>query len=516
MIAESGGFNQTRTSLYQAEITALVSASLVVIRLVASTGSALLAWRLVFALLEKSGITLSEICRVVDFKMPIIPRFSSFQQIHWSVFAILITLLIWPYSIAAPLASSSLQWIPSTRIVPSQVQNYMIPNIDLKPGWDKLGIFEDITELSLKAATMGIRTPSQATLFDRSSPHFQRQFFYLSPQLTQGGVGSIAMPYFEVTSIRWIDQPKVWAGDPLQNASMIEKPIPSRRIGATGFVLSSKATSKTDTDEYKYEPIVYEGQRIVSVLVGRLVPPGNGDAMDQDGSEAMPCPNTTTAFGQVPEVTQQRTVIYYAKRWAATDCWMYAEVSIRAGKTTQEPCDIQLIGPADDMHIAMGPNRSRATKYNLEPDLSVLPTLDLTSDVLRNLYLLNVSGSYKHDNLDGYVGGMLETAYYTANSAILYQTKVGSDPISVTPLEPVILASINRTRLWVWFAVNATLSIAALLFWIVWSTAGFTSKLVRKPTLVALMMDLSSVSHVNGDGLCNAVDLSKEDKKLGR
>lgn len=49
------------STLYQAQITALISLGLVIIRIVAGSCSALLAWRCIFVLLEKRGMTLAEI-----------------------------------------------------------------------------------------------------------------------------------------------------------------------------------------------------------------------------------------------------------------------------------------------------------------------------------------------------------------------------------------------------------------------------------------------------------------------
>ncbi|RYN72638.1 hypothetical protein AA0117_g8521 [Alternaria alternata] len=113
-IATPAYFFQRESGLYQAESTGFVSAALVLLRLVAEIGSSLIIWRLVFLLLGKTGITLVELCRVVDMRLPILSGFGSTQHLYWSLFAVIIVVLVWPSSIAAPLANSSLQWIPSS------------------------------------------------------------------------------------------------------------------------------------------------------------------------------------------------------------------------------------------------------------------------------------------------------------------------------------------------------------------------------------------------------------------
>ncbi|KAK2690685.1 hypothetical protein QWA68_010487 [Fusarium oxysporum] len=56
--------------LYQAQVTGLLSLALVSLRLVAGTGSALLAWRIIFILLEKCGVTLVELTRLLSLCVP--------------------------------------------------------------------------------------------------------------------------------------------------------------------------------------------------------------------------------------------------------------------------------------------------------------------------------------------------------------------------------------------------------------------------------------------------------------
>ncbi|EKJ68357.1 hypothetical protein FPSE_11365 [Fusarium pseudograminearum CS3096] len=98
--------------LYQAQVTGLLSLALMTLRLVAGTGSALLAWRIIFILLEKRGITLKELTRLLSTRVPIIPAGKSEISIVWSLWAATCILLMWPQGFAAPLASSSLSWIP--------------------------------------------------------------------------------------------------------------------------------------------------------------------------------------------------------------------------------------------------------------------------------------------------------------------------------------------------------------------------------------------------------------------
>jgi hypothetical protein len=58
--------------LYQAQVTGLVSLALVVLRLVSGSCSVLLAWRVVCVLLEKRGLTLTELTLTINWKLPLL------------------------------------------------------------------------------------------------------------------------------------------------------------------------------------------------------------------------------------------------------------------------------------------------------------------------------------------------------------------------------------------------------------------------------------------------------------
>jgi hypothetical protein len=82
----------------------------------------------------------------------------------------------------------------------------------------------------------------------------------------------------------------------------------------------------------------------------------------------------------------------------------------------------------------------------------------------------------------------------------------------------MVLALVNRGRLYGWLALNVFQTVAAMLLWTVQYNPCTTnsSKIVRDPTLVALTMNMGAVCHYGGDGLCNAVALKSGDRKLGR
>lgn len=73
------------SSLYQVQVTGLLSLALVIVRVIGGSCSALLAWRTTFVLLEKRGISLAEMIRVNNWRFPILPAMTSETSVLWSV-----------------------------------------------------------------------------------------------------------------------------------------------------------------------------------------------------------------------------------------------------------------------------------------------------------------------------------------------------------------------------------------------------------------------------------------------
>jgi hypothetical protein len=505
---------QRESGLYQAEVTGFVSAALVVLRLVAEVGSSLIIWRLVFLLLDKTGITLVQLCRVVDMRLPMLSGFGSTKHLSWSLFAVIVVVLVWPSSIAAPLANSSLQWIPSTQLAHSKLQNCPIPEIQDPGQWPGFLYPSNIARIALRAAVMGVKDPDYAFV---ATQRTQRQYLYLKPHLPPSSLVTVQMPYFEVTNIKWRDVAFSEDEVPsdLRNASMQDDPPNGRDMGTLGFWIPEKWEYSNGIERYEQTSSAYEGKKNVSILVGRLTPAGDGDA-EPGISDTTPCPSKTRTFGQLPlGVSQFRVPYFYDGKWAATDCLIVAEVSMRIGQTAKQDANITLVGASEDLHIASWRSGANSEPPVLLPDRAILPTLDMMTDVLQHLMWADVGKQHMPDNLNDYIAGMLTVAYHATRSALVFQFRDANTTVTAIPSEPIVRALVNRGRLYGWLALNATLTVAAMLLWTVQFTTARSSKTVRDPTLVALTTNMDAVCHHNGDGLCNAVALNGGDKKLG-
>jgi hypothetical protein len=191
---------------------------------------------------------------------------------------------------------------------------------------------------------------------------------------------------------------------------------------------------------------------------------------------------------------------------------MQAKVGIRAGRYRQTLVDVNLLGSSTGTHIVNATVHPR----ELEADWAVIPALDMMTDVMRQLYILNATGQYQKNNIEGFVRGSLKLGYDATWSALPNMVDDSQEEIRIVPLESAIRAEVNKARLYGWLAMNVTQQIAAALVAIAHWVRAPGQRMTRDPTLMALMMDLDDVKYCGGDGLCNAVALSSRDKKLGR
>lgn len=233
-----------------------------------------------------------------------------------------------------------------------------------------------------------------------------------------------------------------------------------------------------------------------------------------DGSvitEHTRCPSLSTKFGQLPSVQQTSRNYTMSGKFAGRDCYLVGEARIKAGMLSDVAC---IVSPANSTSHSATCSSSRvgtAPKANWLTN----PTLDFMPDTIKYATMLNFTSSYMKSGPSDYANEMLTLAYHATWSAMRERWDFGAEPLKVQVLENVVEATINRSRLIVWLLMNASLWVAASLVWVYLAISHVPA--IRDPTLAALTIDLGEVSHdKRANGLCGAMELDKNDKKLGK
>ena len=416
-----------------------------------------------------------------------------------------VVILLWPPGFAAPLANSSVAWIPSTRLSNKHTSG-SIEGIGRFADWAAL-LYEDMRTIAvLNAASMAGKDPVYAF---ESTQLPLRRYFSSSEKITANSTMNLTLPYFDVR-LRWINAANggrfEHVGDPkysdvahLGNLIRINGTVGITRNDPWDAEAAAPQAAKT-----------FSGTKLVSIKVGGL----NGGDKLPDGSfpnERSPCPKSSGVFGKLPDVGQKTMGYFGGDGWAANDCFLVAEASIRAGRYKGTDCVVFPTGAVDYMATCNVTPDPKAVEDDWISGLA----LDFMSETMKNIVMLNLTQPWMHNNLDNYTTGILTLAYHAAWSSLMKRLGNATEPTTTRIAESVVRATVDRTRIFIWFAMSAMLTVSALLVAV---PQNFTiTKTVRDTTLAALAMDLTKVTHSDhASKSCNADALTQEDQKLAR
>lgn len=492
--------------LYQIHVTGLISVALVIIRLLTCACSALLIWRTIFILLDKELITLKQLAHLVDYQLPFLPRVGSRVQLFWSCWSVAVVVLLWPPNIAAPLANSSVAWIPSTRLSDAPT-SLLMGTASQSSDWRAFIEPEMRTRVVVNAALMAVSDPAYA--FD-STELPVRRYFSSTQKIAANSTVNITFPYFDVR-LRWIDASgdarSKRAGDP-EYSDVANLWTGVRDYGSVAVLRNTK-WNYTEATPRRAE--IFSGTKIVSVQVSNLrieEPLLNGSAPNINTL----CPTTSSIFGQLPNVGQHGKD-WFLNGWAGKDCYLIAEATITAGKYIGTNCPVSHTNTIDYLTTCQVKANPKAIKEDWISGFA----LDFMSETMKNIVMLDVTEPWMHNNLDKYTTGMLTLGYHAAWSSLTDELSNANEPATTRIAESVVLANVNLTRICIWLVMSTTLTLSAMMVAIAQKVE--KTKTVRDSTLVALAMDLSEVMHNNDheSKLSDAVSLSKkthEDERL--
>lgn len=232
--------------------------------------------------------------------------------------------------------------------------------------------------------------------------------------------------------------------------------------------------------------------------------------------EGTKCPCVSEDFGQLPDVKQ------WQKTWVGSksnetvgyDCYIMARAKIRAGTTNGMSCNVSSSSDESESYATcLSPAEIEAPDEDWLTDLAP----DSTSEVLKYTVLQNYSGPWINRNLTEYTTGMLTLGYHAAWSGLTKHLGNLSniEEIQYRPAKAVIFDRVARGNLYVWLALNVTLTLSALLVFL--AQCFSNTKTIHDSMLGALTIDLGEITCTDrAPGLCNAFALARGDEELPR
>ena len=543
---------QIESPLYQTQINGLVSLALVMIRLLASACTALLAWRMIFVLLEKQGMTLAELTRMNNYRIPILPRLKKRSQLLWSAWAILLAFFLWPPNFAAPLANSSLAWNPSAKISGSSTLINM-------PTWRNSSDFWNVRAPEWRMSSLlnaAIMTGTDPGYAFNSSTLPLRRYFQPPENMTNSSLISTTLPYAEFQVI-WHDDGEDDLQDQLNNNTFTDfvNPFPgtytlSRSSGSVILVRDNPYNPNNAYDpnapydpdnpydpnepydsDHPYDPDhpddpdvlpntpqqakVFTRERLIAVRVSTYE---NGTRLENGSftNADTPCPSISPYFGDLPGLKQFK--FYYDvggvmndTSFMGADCYLIGNLTTKAGLYAATDCDVLPAGP-----LAMSATCPlRTDSPNIQEDWIAPVAFEMLSEIMKDTGMADYAQPYMANNLDAYTTGMLTLAYHAAWSSVMNTLGKDNETASFRRAELTVQAGVSRGKLYAWLAMNLSLLVAAVLMYVALSFSSV--KAIRDTTLAPLMADFSTITNSQrGDGLRDAAALSEKDHKLPR
>ncbi|PVH95964.1 hypothetical protein DM02DRAFT_675105 [Periconia macrospinosa] len=506
-------FFEVNGPLYQTQVNGLVSLALVFIRLLAACCAAPLIWTVILVLLEKRGMWLSEISRL-NYLMPVLPRAKAHVW-GWYAWATLVTVLLWPPNFASPIANSSLAWIPDALNFGANMKTMPISsNYDPDPELRALYLRNSPqwqTSSYLKAVVRMGSSPAYAFNTNSSRRYFSLPS--LGVTVTNNSIISLPLPYIDV-KIRWID--------PSNNTTQVRRLDNTTYSDYVGLRSNGLSRNRGSVVVMREEPwdrdydwpsaaSKFKGERLIGVQVFSGERPGekkNDTGVTVDSE----CPNGTDDFVSLPNVPRV-SKDYYLEEFGTRDCYQVGIVTIEAGLIDGKDCNITLVGATD---AAATCSLSRDT-ISLEDDWIAPIAVNMISEIANAAVTLEYTSQWLDEKptIDDYVTGVLRLAYHAAWSSAMEMTSMATGDFYEVwrQAHPMVRAELQKSKVYAWFAMQLTITVAAVF---VYAALRYSSvKFVRDTALTPLRLDLSKVTHTRSStGLCNAVALSKEDRKL--
>jgi hypothetical protein len=480
--------------LAQSDVTSLISAALVLIRLVTSAWFTTSAWRGTYILLEKRGMTLAQMSNMVMFHWP---GFSNGLGSGYTWLTAAMFLLIIPAQLIAPLASGSVSWVPGLSY--SAGPELEIPTAHAGLYWQYFGLYIEHRSRAVLRAAARSSTDLAADLFNASSQArmlSQRHINALSSLPTDTTIDRVAMPYISIDSFEWIEQASAmpsWIPQVVENStealdfSQGSNPMTHTDPG-TAAVLKN-----TTSSAYKVYPKseTFFGERYVAMLVSRT------NLVDV-------CPSSSPVFGPIGQIS------LFSQNFPgiAISCFAVAKVKLSIGQIICRNC--KMVGPS-----VVQASSTNETLHIL-PDPLIPIILDMLPEVMGFMATMNTTSAPTYNNIEYYLRGTIALAYQASWNSLtdLFSDDGESNSTTGSSVpQDVIRASVLASRMYAWFGLNLLLTAAGLI--LMWLQSRCNGKTVRDFTLAAILMDPQEILRQDESGICNAVTISKQDRSLG-
>ncbi|KAH0439368.1 multidrug resistance-associated abc transporter [Colletotrichum camelliae] len=497
--------------LTQSDIVTIISIGLVISRILCTAWQVIAAWRCVFILFEKTGLSLAEASHVATWRLPsgsiFWPSWSPQGRLfRLRLLVVMVLFLSWPAQLASPVASGSVSWHPSVRFNTTNITlSFEIPSPGLE--WDSYVNWTNTRKRVVKKSAGLVNLAAAA--YDESGNNVSmvppaRRMVSLSGASPDGtAISAAVVPFFNIDHFEWVDDAKSLSEDILkaiknstsglltisEKDSPLEQQIPGTSALLKRFKWSPPAMQKLPNST------VVEDVRYAAIYVSRQNNYGLGDDYE--------CPRNTTDFGKLAN-----SIALVNNAWdnEESDCIAVAKLRITAGVTQCSQSESDL-GTSAQSTCLWKSGVLTAKNGSVSPDPLVKEVLYMMPEVQALVAAITSYGRRMPTrDLETTLRNSLIQAYQGTWSAFV--EFLSRDEQAPTPAwNPVTLldAQVSSRRMYAWLGMSLLLVLSGVLLMIVQSHC--LGKTVNDPVIASLMLDNSDVILADKSGLCNAVDI---------
>ncbi|KAF4992032.1 hypothetical protein FDECE_13839 [Fusarium decemcellulare] len=497
--------------LTQTDVTTLISVALVIARTICAAWQALAAWRCIFILLEKTGLSLSEASCLASWRLPALTLFRSLHSDRADhntarLVAVLVLILAWPAQFANPIASGAVSWIPSRAYEPNST-SLSLGTPTTSFGWSWYVTYGQSRDVIVKKSA-GQASLTMATQRNTSGeinpvPPAQR----MSPQFTSYPNGTAlknaTVPIFKIESLQWVEN-RTTLPDEITKAILFDRSgylnisredsMLQQTIVGTSALLKDSPWIPPPSDRLP-APKVFSGTMYAAIYVSRNNNHGQADWNCKDGN---------SEFDPLPP-----GIDFMGNSWDndMTDCIAVAKVRLTAGVTE---CRQESSRPSSDSSCILSSGVLMASNSTVSPGPLVYEVFAMMPEVqaLVAALSLHVPGTLTN-NLEAYLRNSLTQSYQGTWSALADFFADTAHEVQTEVRKPSLLleAQVTTWRMYLWLGINLLLVVSGLFLAVIQSSCN--AKTINDPVIATIMMDSSEVIIEDKSGLCNATDIGR-------
>lgn len=455
----------SRYTPLQSDVTTFISATLVILRLIAASWASSLCWRSVVFLLGRTGLRQQELEWMISFG--VLTPVAYCRDFFIFIIAVILLATVSAQA-ASPILTGSITWIPSSRLVElrssTQLSFPVVSNTDL---WYGYSHYFPRREWTVRQAA-GLVSLAWGRNVEKDV--MKRVLPSASGLNINSTISNVTLPYFSVTVLEWVSDPDSLPEDQ-RNISRIEASVSS--FHASRPLVLGMGTFIPDTpwnDTLALYPSVISETRLILVVTHW-----------QLDNNATGCElHRSTIFRPLPP---SMGFIEYNQ-----DCYAFARITYSAGSALCTNCRVSSYSTV----------QSDST-LSVRQDFVTLEALRMMADTTALLVQMNSSipSSWGSD-IDDYIIELLSRSYSGVWTALTNYLGTNSVPLNsnFSPALPSLRAQVELKRVYIWLSIQLLTTLCGVLFLAMQFRTEY--ELIGDTTMTAFELDSTEVTTEDG------------------